>query len=90
MKKTTVRFDEQVYTWLVRLAEEQDMSISHFINATLARCVADDGAFALFTQRAQRARLGAMRRVLDHTATYGLQPQEPEDHIPPDFDQLWL
>lgn len=87
MKKTTVRLDEQIYTSLVRMAEEQEVSLSHLINETLARCVADENAFAMMAQRARRARPGAMRRVLEHTATHALSPTHPEDHIPSDFDR---
>jgi hypothetical protein len=87
MRKTTVRLQEQLYTALVQMAAEQEVSLSQLINATLARTIADDTALTALAQRAQRARPGAMRRVLDHTAVHALPPLSSEDTIPSGFDR---
>lgn len=87
MRKTTVRLQEQLYTALAHMAAEHEVSLSHLINETLARVVADAAALTTLAQRARRARPGAMRSVLDRTALHALPPQSADDTIPSGFDR---
>lgn len=90
MKKTTVRLDEQVHTLLVQMAEKRGVSLNHLINYALVRLVSFEEAFEMLEARAQRARPGSIHRVLQHTATHGLPPLQPEDLLPADFDRRAL
>src|SRR5262245_53669530 len=74
MKKITVRLDESVHTFLVRIAAERQVSLSQLINETLARFVMAEKSFEMMEARAARAHPGAMRQVLDRTVAYGLAP----------------
>jgi hypothetical protein len=90
MKKITIRLDEQVHTFLARLAAERQVSFSQLVNETLERFVVAEQGFEMLESRAAHARPGAMRKVLDHTAAHGLAPLSPEDHLPPDVDRRLL
>jgi predicted transcriptional regulator len=90
MKKTTVRLDDQIHDLLVRIAEKRQVSLNHLINYALVRFVSFEEAFETLEARARRARPGAMRTVLAHTAAHGLPPLEPADRLPPDFDRTSL
>jgi hypothetical protein len=87
MKQTTIRLDEQVHAWLVQMAAERHVSLSHLINDALGRFVAGERAFERMEERARRACPGTMRRALEHTAARGLPPLHPEDRLPSDFNR---
>ena len=90
MKKITVRLDEQVHTFLVRLAAERQVSFSQLMNETLERFVVAERGFEMLEARAARVRPGAMQQVLDRTAAHGLTPLPPEDALPSDVDRRLL
>ena len=78
MKKITVRLDAPVHTFFARIAAERQVSLSQLMNETLARFVMAEQSFEMMEARAARARPGAIRQVLDRTATHGLALLHPE------------
>lgn len=90
MKKTTVRLDDQVHLLLEKIARRRGFSLNHLINYALVRFVSFEEAFQMLEERAQRARPGAMRKVLKKTAAKNLSPLHPADQLPPGFDRRIL
>src|SRR5215207_917503 len=90
MKKTTVRLDEYVHTLLEHIAEQRGLSLNHLINYALVRFVSFEEATQMLEERTQRARTGAMQRVLRKTAAQATPPLHAEDQRPPGFDRRVL